>query len=194
MSTILALEHLQTRVVQSFETDQINCTHGFGWRALAQHPPNSMPRIVWVPGDHPGGNLGDLAAPRYPGRDPRPIKQLNELFTVFISARDPREPENERAQYHITRMLYEVWIQAVYTVASGWFEIRSQAWVPNLVRGYGCTIRVLGLVNAPIVEAMPDEPLVGSLFAGLGDATDAVAAAGGNMPSNVTTEIEDEDP
>jgi hypothetical protein len=197
MSTVLALEHLHARVVETFELAQINCTHGFGWRAVAQHAPNNMPRIVWVPGDHPGGNLGELAAPKYPGQNPRPIKQLNELFTVFISASDPRDPENERAQYHVARMLYEVWIQAVYTIASGWFSIRSQTWVPNqLERRYGCTLRVLGQVEAPIVEAMPDEPLVGSAFAGLSDAIDAVAAAGGTLAANVTTELttdEDED-
>lgn len=194
MSTILALEHLYSKVGETLTLAQINCTQAFGWRAVSQHPPNNLPRIVWVPGDHPGGNLGELAAPRDPGRNPRPIKQLNELFTVFISGSDPRAPENEAAQYHVTRQLYEVWLQAVYAIASGWFEIRAQAWVPNqLERRFGTTLRVLGMVQAPIVEAMPDEPLVGSAFAGLSDAVDAVAAAGGALTPNLTTEITDED-
>jgi len=180
----LALEDMYDRVQASFADDGINAEHVFGWRTPAQYP-GSLPRCAWVPGDD--GALGELGAPLL-AQDPRPLAQLNELFTVYMSASDPRDIENERAQYHATRFLYEAWFRAAYRAAHGTFRIKSQRWVHKQTdRSFGATLRVVCEIQAPLVDALPDEPLVGSAFAGLADSTDVNVPTGNVVVSFVDT-------
>lgn len=166
----LAVENLYDSVAASFTENNINAENVFGWRTPAQYS-SELPRCAWVPGDDKSGTLGELGGARNPGQDPRALAQLGELFTVYLTAADPRDPENELAQYRATRWLYEAWYVAMYRAAHGTFKVRSQAWVTTKrERSYGATIRVLCEVQAPIVDALPDEPLVGDAYAGLSDA------------------------
>lgn len=132
----------------------------FGWREPGRQ--REAATIVWVPGDDKGGNLGELDAPKYPGRlDPgRPLGTLVELFTVYVSAFDETDPENERAQYHAARLLYDAWWRAVYLSAHGTVRVVSQGWVvgspaPRAERRHGAAIRVVGAIQAMIPDATP---------------------------------------
>lgn len=165
-----ALEHLYQRVTQSFTADGIQAVNVFGWRMPAQHPYGA--RIAWVPGD-PSGALGATGAARNPGSHPRPIGMLLELFTVYITAQDPSDPENELKQYHLVRLLRDAWYRAVYRAAHGTFQLRAESWVTNKTeRRHGATLRIVVEVQAPIVDALPDEPLVLGPNAGLDNAVE----------------------
>lgn len=173
----LALEHMFDSVVTSFTSDGINAVNYFGWRESAQHRDQVLPYIVWAPGD-PSDSLGDLGAARYPGAQPKPLALLTELFTVYITAHDPSAIEDERAQYHVTRLLYDAWFRAVYRAIHGTFKVRSQQWLTGKTeRRFGATLRVVCQVDAPILDVLPDEPLVGEGYAGQADGVDAVAHA-----------------
>lgn len=186
---VLAVENLYNAVRESFAADQINAENVFGWRSPAQYT-SDLPRCAWVPGDD-GGGLGELGAPRGPGQEPRSLANLAELFTVYLTAADPRDAENEQAQYHAARFLYEAWYRAMYRAAHGTFRVRSQRWVTDqtIERSYGATLRVVCEVQAPIVDALPDEPLVGGAYAGLADAV-GVNVPTGHINIDLVTETE----
>lgn len=161
MAIILALEKLFDDVNAQFLADSSNVAMTFGWREPVRQT-EPFRRVVWVPGD-PSGSLGDLGGARYPFQDPevsgRPLQNLAELFTCYISASDDTDPTNERKQYHATRLLYDAWVRAVWLSAHGTYVIRSSAWVTDKnERRFGATIRVVGAIMAKI----PDEPLTGA--------------------------------
>lgn len=157
--TKLALEYLYDSVVASFAADQINATNLFGWRASAQNIYG--PRIVWQPGD-PSDSVGTTGPARNPGGYPRSLGTLGELFTVRISATDESEPENELKQYHIVRMLRDAWFRAVYKAAYGTFAVRSESWMTDKrERRAGAALQLVCEIQSPIVDALPDEPLIG---------------------------------
>jgi hypothetical protein len=157
MST-LAVENLFDVVSASFETDGILATNVFGWREPTKHPYG--PRIAWVPGD-PSNSAGLSTAPRGPGGNPRALGMLRELFTVYFTAQDPSDPENEQVQYHIVRNLHDAWFRAVYRAAHGTFWIRSEGWeTKRSERRHGATLRVVCEILAPILDRLPDPPLV----------------------------------
>ena len=158
--TDLALERLFNAVTASFAADQINAVNVFGWREVAQHPYG--PRIVWQPGDTTN-SVGTTGPARNPGGYPRALGTLNELFTVIISAEDESEPENELKQYHIVRMLRDAWYRAVYNAAYGTFQVRSESWTTDKnERRAGASLRLVCEIQSPIVDALPDEPLIGN--------------------------------
>lgn len=175
MSTTLALESLFERVSASFAADGIQAANVFGWRQPATHIASGFARIAWVPGNT-GGAVGETTAPRHPGSIPRPLLMLRELFTVYISAADNGAPESELAQYHITRMLRDAWLRAVYLAAHGTFRIRDEQWITDRrERRHGAAIRLVCEIEAPIVDALPDAPLVGTELPA--DVVDAHAVA-----------------
>jgi hypothetical protein len=107
---------------------------------------------------------------------------LRELCTVYITAQDPADPENEQAQYHIVRMLHDAWYRAVYHTAHGTFWIRSEAWeTKRSERRHGATLRVVFEILAPILDRLPDPPLVAP-GTEQDDITDAVADAHEQLP------------
>jgi len=159
MATILALENLYDAVAASFTSDAINAVNVFGWREPTKHAYG--PRIAWVPGDQ-SGDLGAVGGPRNPGQIPRALAMLNERCTLYISAQNEAAPEDERAQYHVVRQLYDAWIRAAYFAAHGTFLLVSQAWLnERSERRHGATLRVVFEIQAPIVDALPDAPLTG---------------------------------
>ncbi|AKF06076.1 hypothetical protein [Sandaracinus amylolyticus] len=159
MSDTLALEYLYDSVVARFAADAAAEDppgtppgQSFGWR----EPPkrDAAPRITWVPGDDASGDLGAYDAARNPGANPRALATLHELVTVYVEASDPTSPENERAQYRATRLLYDAWLRAVYLAARGMFEIRVQRWMnERSTRRHGAAIRVVLSIEAMVPDA-----------------------------------------
>lgn len=141
MTETLAVEVLYDAVVARFTSEGVNAVNVFGWREPAKHVEGN--RVAWVPGD-PSGKVGLTGPARNPGRNPRPLATLHELFTVWITASDPTDPENERAQYKATRVLRDLWHRAVYKAAHGTFSIRDEEWDRKRTeRQYGATLRVV---------------------------------------------------
>lgn len=159
MTVILALEHLYDGVVAQMAADAAAqeppatpVPQPFGWRSPARN--DHGPRIVWVPGDDTSGAIGDVAGAKYPGRNPRPLATLHELFTVYLEGVDTSAPENERAQYKVARLLFDAWYRAAHLVAHGTFQIRSVGWLTGKKeRRRGATIRVLVSVEAMVADA-----------------------------------------
>lgn len=150
---ILALPKLYDDVVARFALEGTNVPNVFGWREPAKQLVG--PRIAWIPGD-PAGAAGEIVSARNPGRNPRPLATLDELFTVEISSADPTKPEDERGQYQATRVLHDAWYRAVYLAARGTFAIQSVAWITTKKeRRYGTALRVVCTIEAMV----PDLPL-----------------------------------
>jgi hypothetical protein len=157
----LAVTHVFDSVVAGFAAEAAAqvppatpISQVFGWREPAQRT-GLTHRIVWVPGDDASGDLGELAPARQVNRAPRPLATLDELVTVYIEAEDITDPENERAQYTVTRELFDQWYRHLYRVARGVFAIRSRTWViDKLTRRAGATIRIVLSIEA----ILPDAP------------------------------------
>lgn len=149
MAIVFALEKLYDDVAARFATDGTAITMGFGWREPAQQLVQPA-HIDWVPGNSESGDFGKLQGPLYPGTtNPRPLWAPRELFTVIISAQDPANAEDERAQYHAARTAYDAWLRAVYLAAHGTVFIDSQRWViAKKERRFGASIRIVGAILA----------------------------------------------
>lgn len=161
MGIVLALEKLYADVVDRFVAEgtlaatqaATEAAMPFGWREENKQlkAPN---RIVWVPGD-PAGSLGEVGAPRFPGRVPlRPMGNLVELFTCYLSAQDATAPENELAQYRAARLLYDAWYRALRLAATSTVEVTSSRWVTDKKeRRFGATIQAICRINSMIPDA-----------------------------------------
>ena len=148
-----ALTHLYDQVVARFDLEETLVPNLFGWK----QPPQKMTtgnRITWYPGD-PNGALGSLLPPKQPGRNPRPLATLDELFTVEIHGEDLSAPTNERKQYEAARLLYDAWWRAVYLAARGTVPVVNSQWIRPEQREFknGAAIRVVCAIEAMI----PDE-------------------------------------
>lgn len=148
----LALEKLVDDVAARFVADGTECNFHFGWREPVRQGP--IPRIVWVPGD-PQGSAGDIGPPKYPGISPaRPLANLNEAFTVHITAEDASDSSNERLQWKAARLLFDSWLRAVYLAAYGTFALSKPLWNRSKTeRQRGATLIVVGAIGSMI----PDE-------------------------------------
>lgn len=153
MADVLAIEHYLADVVERFSAEGTAVTNVFGWRTVAQHPEGN--RIAWVPGDT-SGKLGDFIGAKQPGRNPRPLATLSELFTLYLDAVDTTDVESEALQYRAARLLVDAWYRAMYLAARGNFVVRSIDWNAgeSLERRYGATVRIVIAVDAMV----PDEP------------------------------------
>lgn len=165
MADTLAVERLFGAVSASLADDYAGSVPNvFGWREPARHVSSGLNRIAWYPGD-PSGNAGTMAPPRNPGRNPRPLGTLLELFTVVINGVDRAALDDEQAQYKATRLIYDAWFRAVYLAAHGTFTIVSERWlVDKLERRYGAALEIVCQIQAPVLDTVHDE-LVGATSA-----------------------------
>lgn len=148
---MFALTHLFDAVTARFQDEGTHVPNLFGWREPAKKTVTGN-RITWVPGD-PNGVLGAMTAAKQPGRNPRPLMTIEELVTVEIQASDPGNPEDERAQYVATRLLYDAWLRAVYLAARGTFRIVASSWLTEKKeRRYGACIRVVLAIDAMVPD------------------------------------------
>lgn len=152
MTDTLAIPFLIQKVKDRFTAESTNVPNLFGWKPI--HRQGSAPRIIWVPGDDTNGSLGDVDAPRLPGRNPRPLANLHELVTVYISGADSTAPEDEDKQYIATRFLFDAWYRAIYRAMPGQISVKSAAWkIDKNERRRGAAIRVLLAVDAMIPDS-----------------------------------------
>lgn len=152
-----ALTRLYDDVLARFTAEGTPAVNTFGWRAPAQHGLTPGNRIAWTPGAE-DGDMGEMRPARNPGRNPRPLATLAEVFRVEISCvdADALKREDERAQYIAARALFDAWVRAVDLAATGTYEILETKWVNTTKeRRYGSAIRVLASVQAVIA----DEPV-----------------------------------
>ncbi len=158
MADTLALVKLYNDVKARFAIDAPTVAMPFGWREPAKQHVGS--RIAWVPGN-PAGDVGKDAPARNPGRNPRPLGTVLELFHCVISASDLTAPENELAQYIVTRRLHDAWQAALYLAAHGTYTIESRQWNIDRQneRRFGATIiavcTVQSMIAAEALESVP---------------------------------------
>jgi len=173
----LALPTLFDAVVARFELEGTDAPQTFGWRTPFRHK-ESTSRIAWVPGS-PSGALGDVDAASKTGdrESYRSLATLRELFTVYIESEDPQFPENERAQYQATRLLFDAWVRAVYLAARGTFEIESSDWnIEKNERRNGAELIVVCSIDAVIPDApytVVDPPLEANIATSTDDVTES---------------------
>lgn len=125
----------------------------FGTREPAKR--GDVYRVVFVPGDE-SGNAGALVAPRNPGRNPRPLHTLDELFTVYVEAFDSSagKPEIELAQWKAARILWDAVIRAIYLSAHGTYEVIStQHMVDRSTRRHAWTMRSVIAIQSMVPDA-----------------------------------------
>lgn len=162
MASVLALEKLYDDVSARFLAEGPYLTGAtpvpnlFGWRFVAQHHTGS--RIVWVPGN-PLGAAGRYGPPRNPGGDPRSLYTVFEQFYVVISSNDPDAPEDERKNYHVTRILHDYLARAIYLAAHGTVSLETPEWITEkLERRFGTALRVIGTIQATVPDLAPGGP------------------------------------
>jgi hypothetical protein len=158
---VLALEQLRSDVIADFAANALDVEQPFGERMKSRQL-GDRPRIVWVPGDE-RGDAGPILAARNPGRNPRPVLTLEELFHVEITGWDLTAPDDERyefAQWHATRLLLDEWLRAVFLAAEGTFRIVSTRWpVGNVEARFGLSCVVTGAIQSMIPdETYPELP------------------------------------
>jgi hypothetical protein len=164
MADVLALEKLYADVTARFAAEGLAAVNLFGWRQPSLVQTYAAGRVTWVPGDQSGA-AGSVEPPRNPGRTPRSLATLRELFTVTITASDPTKPDDEAAQYRMVRLLRDYWHRAVYLSAHGTFKINSERWViDRKERRFGAALRIVCSVDAMVPDS-PPTPDVTSLFA-----------------------------
>lgn len=154
MSAPFPMEVLFDAVVDRFATEGPDATNLFGWREPARQK-TAEQRIVWIPGD-PVGSIGVVGAAKKIDSPYRSLATLREIFTVEIGANDPDAPEDERAQYHATRLLFDHWYRAAYLAMPGAFSVESMEWETRRTeRRRGALLRVIVAVDAIIPDQSP---------------------------------------
>lgn len=154
MPEVLAIPMLFDAVKQRFTDETTQCGLHFGWREVARQV--TGPRIVMVPGD-PTGVAGEIGAAKQPGRNPRPLANFGEVFTVYVSgAGDATDLVDERKAYTATRLLFDAWYRAAFLWAGLRMSFISTSWMVDRVTArYATTLVFVGAMDAMI----PDLPL-----------------------------------
>lgn len=153
MADVLAVTNLYDAVVARFLLDGTAITNTFGWREPAKKLVTG-PRIAWIPGDESGA-LGEVGPPKNPGRNPRRLANLAELFTVEITTSDADAPTDERAQYVAARLAFDAWYRAVHLAAYGNFSIVDSEWIVDKKElRHGAALRIVVALNAVIPDAV----------------------------------------
>lgn len=149
MTEVLALPKLYDDVTALVLAADPTVHVAFGWREPTKQLEAVPRRLIWVPGDQ-GSGLGREAPAKFPGRIPRPLGTLLELFQVHVQAYDAADRENERKAYTATRLLFDVWRSALHRSAPGRYIVESVRWVTDKIeRRHGaalvatCTIQAM---------------------------------------------------
>ena len=152
----LALLDLYDRVEARFTSEATPCTLLFGW----DESPKQLrgPRIVMVPGDDGATAFNGALPVRQPGRNPRPLGTLAELFHIVVSASDAATPENDRAQYTACRLLFDAWYRAAFLAVGIRLAFITSAWmVERTVRRAGAALVATFTIEAMIPDSALDE-------------------------------------
>jgi len=165
MSETLALPLLFDAVAARFALDESPVVFEYGWKEAAKQlnqGPDGAARIVFVPGDEKFKLGKDLPVDK-PGRNPRSLGTLEELFTVFIWAVDATAT-TERAQASAARKLYDQWYRAAYLATHtdgdnglGPLTIVDQRWNKEKIESsFGAEIIVTATIQAAILDEADD--------------------------------------
>lgn len=166
MPEVLALPLLYDAVVDRFTADGTDCALAFGWRTPSYlKVPGS--RIVFVPGDDLG-NMGELLPPRNQPHAITPgpaLAALDEIFHVVISGEDLTAPEDERAQYTATRLLFDAFARACIRYAGNNIVWLGARWlIDRETRRAGAALLVTAAIDAAILDLpFPCLPTSGEL-------------------------------
>lgn len=153
MADTLALEKLYNDVVSRFFSESTNISNVFGWQST-RHRGAQQNRICWVPGD-PSGAAGQVSSARNPGGNPRAIGTLDELFTVYIEAKDLTSAENELLQYKAARFIFDTWYRAAYLSVKNLLSVKSTSWmVDRTTRRFGATLQVICEIKAMVPDSV----------------------------------------
>lgn len=138
----------------------------FGWRKPARQAATGTAHIDWYPGRGAGkpgqsseDDMGEDVPARYVGQKTfRHLADTREYFTVNIHAHDPANPDDERAQYVVTRTLYHIWRACLYRAALGIHTIEKLTWLTekNEFR-LGCTLQVVVSLLCPTPDDGTEE-------------------------------------
>jgi len=157
--SVLALQILYDRVVALLAEELPHVNVVFGWlepAKLLNKSTAGAARVCFVPGDS-SDSVGRITAPKWPGRNPRPIFTLEENFRVLVWAVDKR-PEaisSERAQVVATRLLLDEVLRALKKSDVGGLVVKSATWVKHQTeRQFGMEIELNCMIEAKI----PDHP------------------------------------
>jgi hypothetical protein len=165
MSETLVLPLLFDAVVAQFAADDEDTAFSFGWKEATKQinqGPGGANRIVFAPGDE-AATLGKDLPPDKPGRNPRSLATLEELFTVYVWAVDATDAatlNNERAQYSAARKLYDKWRRAAYLATHtdgdtglGPMTIVSAKWdLEKVERRFGAQIIVVASIQCAVLD------------------------------------------
>jgi len=106
----------------------------------------------------PDGDIGEEVAPRWPGTEPRPLKDELEKFTVYIWGHDNVHPQDELKQHDAAWALYCAWRRIVFKKAEGRAAQLSKRWKSpqRIERAFGKEIEVVCTIRSQVL----DVPLV----------------------------------
>lgn len=153
-----ALIRVYDLVVADLATRVPAASPSFGWRKPARQGSGTA-HIDWYPGQPDSGEMGADVPARYVGqRTHRHLADTQEYFTVNIHAHDPAKPDDERAQYIVTRTLYHIWRACLYRAALGIHTIEKLTWLTekNEFR-LGCTLQVVVSLLCPTPDDGTEE-------------------------------------
>lgn len=161
MADTWALPALYTAVVARFASDSLDVPQVFGWLEPEKKVVTG-PRIVWYPGD-PSRAMGEMRPPKWPGRNPRALGSIDELFTVECTSIDTSD-SSDMAQYLAARELFDAWHRAAFLHATSTLTVRSLEWLLPLARRAGACIRAVCSIEAmvPDTEARVRDPGAGN--------------------------------
>jgi hypothetical protein len=121
--------------------------------AYRQDNRGTMGRVAIMPGE-PSGAAGSETAPRYPGSDPRPLKDTGEKFTVYLWGYDRRRgfEEGELAQYEVADALYRAWRKYTFLKYEGTVTMDSRRWrsPERIERQFGRELEVVCTIRSPV--------------------------------------------
>jgi hypothetical protein len=156
MAGKLALVHLYDSVIATFAEEGTAVPNLFGWTEPDQKL-ETKARIIWVPGDDESGEVGEQVEARQPGRNPRSLGTLIELFTIYIATANRAQPEKEISQYIAARELWDTFWRAAFLVTEGepgttLGKPRLEWLIDRKVRRFGAALRVVCSVEAMIAD------------------------------------------
>lgn len=110
-------------------------------------------RIVFHEGT-PDGDIGEEVAPRWPGSEPRPLKDELEAFTVYIWAHSSLWPQDELKQHEAAWTLFCAWRRIVFLKAEGRAAIKSKRWKSpgRIERPFGKEMEVVCTIRSQVLD------------------------------------------
>ena len=148
------LTWLYHQVADRFTAEAINIEVAFGWAAVDRKIDGAVAdyrRAVWTPGDDNRAGVYDSA--RYPGRTPRSLGTIYELFTITCSAYDHSQPDSEEAQYEAVREVEREVLRCIALTTPSNYEILDRRWLTNQkLLPKGRALQIIGTIQSTVPD------------------------------------------